>query len=261
MAGITEGVTAGELPVAANALPATAPLFHGVADSATAASAKLWAPRSLAAGDGLAYKFVPGMGLYLKNAGGTADGAQAAPAAGGAFGTTGALAVAPLVYDVGGATYRPVRAANGSGDGLGGSAFPGGAPWLFNETNWDRQRSNTTATLLASAARTASTVTAALVNFNGRGIHLDLAVTAKAAATTLTVQLINAGNAVIATSAALAATAGQTYSVAFYPGVVAADYTGNGSGKSVVLPRSFSIQILHSDANSVTYSLVGQTIL
>lgn len=186
---------------------------------------------------------------------------QAASASGGALGTTGAAAVALHAWDPGGTTYRPVRTANGSGDGLAGASNPITAPYTFNGTTWDRQRSNTSETALASAARTAATLSGALVNYEGRGIQVDVNVTAKAAATTLTVQLISTGNRVIAEVTALAAVAGVQYAVQFYPGVLAADFEGTtGKGKSVAVPRNYKLQVVPSDASSVTYDVAVQAI-
>lgn len=186
---------------------------------------------------------------------------QAASASGGALGTTGAAAVALHAWDPGGTTYRPVRTANGSGDGLAGASNPITAAYVFNNATWDRQRSNTSETALASAARTAATLSGALVNYEGRGIQVDVNVTAKAAATTLTVQLISTGNRVIAEVTALAAVAGVQYAVQFYPGVLAADFEGTtGKGKSVAVPRNYKLQVVPSDASSVTYDVAVQAI-
>lgn len=149
-----------------------------------------------------------------------------------------------------------------AGDGLAYKYAQGAAPYLDNGASLDRQRGNTTATLLASAARTATTAVGPLTNYNGRGIVVVLGVTAKAAATTVTIRLLDgSGNRVIAASSALAATAGATYVVQFYPGVLAADFSTNCEGKSVVVPRTFFVQAQHSDANSITYSLTGDLIL
>lgn len=189
---------------------------------------------------------------------------RAASTSGAAAGAIPLPVVVAHLWDPGSTTYRPARSANGSADGLAGTSNQITAPWLFNESTWDRQRANTTATLLASAARTTTTATSALTNYNGRGISLLLAVTAKAASTTLTLRILDGtGARVIASSSAFAAAVSTSYVLQCYPGVVAADFTGTGSaeGKSIVLPRSYVVQVVHSDASSITYSLTGDVIL
>lgn len=138
------------------------------------------------------------------------------------------------------------------------------AAFMFadNGTTKDRWRSNTESTLLVSAARTVTTVTATQTNYNGRGLTALLHVSAKAAATTLTVYLqeLNVVTGLfntIAQSTAFAASAGSAYVVAFGPGIVSADYPSFGIGRSVYVPRTYVLVVEPSDANSVTYSLTG----
>lgn len=130
---------------------------------------------------------------------------------------------------------------------------------LFNGASHDQQRNNTEGTLLASAARTADGPSANQTNYNGVGVTVTLDVTAKAGATTLTVNLqeiepVTAGAKTIAQSAAFAATAGQKYVVVFAPGILAADYASGVSAKNIRLPRTWRVVVVPSDADSVTYS-------
>lgn len=175
-------------------------------------------------------------------------------------GTTGVLAVSPHVWDATAASYRPARSAAGQVDALGGSSNQLVAPYDFNGQTWDRHRSNTIETVIASAARTAAVVTGALTNYNGRGVQVDVNVTAKAGATTCTVQLINQGNSAVAQVAAVAMTVGTTSSVQFCPGVLAADFAAPGYGRAVAVPRTYKIQIAPSDGSSVTYSVDVQSL-
>lgn len=51
-------------------------------------------------------------------------------------------------------------------------------PGLYNGATFDRQRNNTEVTVLASTARTLATTSADLVNYNARGLHLIINVSA-----------------------------------------------------------------------------------
>jgi len=243
---LVEGV-AGETPTVANTLPLTRAGIAGVADTSATSAA-------------LAYKFIPGVGLYLKSVGGTANGAREMDPAGGAQ-TVGVLAVGPHVYNAA-SDIRPARSFGGIPDGNPMAGVPAAGTIAWNEVAGDRWRNNTSATFLASAARTVATSTATLTNYNGRGVHLEIQATAKAAATTLTVRLLDSlGSGVVATGPAFAATVGAVYTIDFYPGVLAADYAAPNAGKSVVVPRTYVIQVVPSDANSVTYALTGFVVV
>lgn len=172
--------------------------------------------------------------------------------------TIGGLPVAfgAIVSEGAGTTGVPKfwRAGNVSGD-------YGDARVVPYDVNGN-PRGNLTQTILASAARTATTASAALTNEYHRGIQLDIKATAKAAATTLTPRLLDGtAGSVIATGPAFAATVGQPYSMQFYPGVLTADFSTTGSGKSVAIARSFIVQIVHSDGSSITYSVVCHFIV
>lgn len=138
------------------------------------------------------------------------------------------------------------------------------APNLYNGTTYDEERSNIEVTLLASAARTTSAVSAVQTNVNHRGVLFELEVTAKAGTTTLTLVLTKtslSGQLIgIAVSPAVAVGVNQTYIFVCYPGAVAADYAANYQTfginvKQINLPRSWTVAVQPSDSNSVTYSL------
>jgi len=82
-----------------------------------------------------------------------------------------------LVTQGGGLVGR-VFAANTTGDGNNGANFLAGAINEFNGGSFDRRRNNTEGTLLASAARTATTSSPDQVNYNGSGVIVYLNITA-----------------------------------------------------------------------------------
>lgn len=139
----------------------------------------------------------------------------------------------------------------------------------------DRWRNNDEQTLLASAARTATTSSADQTNFNGRGVMVIVNVTAEAGTTTLTLTIEGKDSissnyfslitGVIVYNAATD-TPTVTRAVMVYPGVLTADAIGAGNAnliaqKSVALPRTWRATITPSDASSQTYSVSGVTIL
>lgn len=172
--------------------------------------------------------------------------------------TNGGLPVlfGSIVAEGAGTTGVPkmARAANVSGD-------YGDARVVPYDVNGN-PRGNLTQTILASAARTATTASAALTNYYHRGVQLDIQATAKAGATTLTPRMLDgSAGSVIVTGPALGMTVGQTYSMQIYPGVLSADFSITGSGRSVAVPRTFIIQLVHSDGSSITYSVVCHFIV
>lgn len=146
---------------------------------------------------------------------------------------------------------------------------------LFNGTSWDRLRGNVDASLLASAARTATTNTPDQTNHNGKGVALTINVTVEGAAT-LSMRLQGkdsvSGNyyditADVVVYTAAADTPPITRTIFCYPGVLNADFIGvgatvNGSvGKAVSLPRVWRAVITPADATTTTYSVAGTTLL
>lgn len=145
---------------------------------------------------------------------------------------------------------------------------------LYNGTNWDRRRNNHEATLLASAARTATTNSPDQTNYNGRGIHVSIDVTVEGPATlAIKIQgkhsvggtyydIVDFGTVYTA-----ATDAPGPKTVSLYPGILTADHVGVGAGvsgtigKSAVLPRTWRAVVTHADATTCTYSLSAVTIL
>lgn len=131
------------------------------------------------------------------------------------------------------------------------------APWRYNGTTWDRLRNNVELTVLASAARTATTASADLVNYNARGVWCFLDITAVPGGDTvqLTLDFKDAASGLwqnIITDTAQSATSQRKFMV--YPGII-----DTGSKMSVIsvlaLPRIWRVRMVHSAASSFTYSV------
>ena len=125
---------------------------------------------------------------------------------------------------------------------------------------WDRKRGNHSGTLLASAARTASVASAAQVNYNARGVHVIINVSAYPAAASVVPTIqgydpLSASYYDILTGAAIVATGYTVLKV--YPGIGA---IVNGAA-SDILPRNWRINMAHADADSITYSVGFQVVL
>lgn len=143
------------------------------------------------------------------------------------------------------------------------SGFPrfglGSAPYAFNGDTWDRQRNNTYITVLASAARTATVQSADLTNYNGKGLHLVIDVTAVTATPSITCEIegkdaLSGKYYDVLVGAAITATGTTVLKV--YPGITA---SANASA-SDMLPRTFRVNCVHADADSITYS-VGASLV
>jgi len=133
-------------------------------------------------------------------------------------------------------------------------------PYLFNGTNWDRQRNNHEVTVLASAARTASTSSADQTNYNARGVMVNVRVTAITDTPSVTAKIEGKDTAstsyfTILESAAIAATGLTTLTV--YPGITAA---ANVSASHIV-PRLWRITVTNADSDPITYSLSANYVV
>lgn len=134
---------------------------------------------------------------------------------------------------------------------------------VFNGDTWDRLRSNFSGTALASAERTATTIGPLITNYNGRGVHVILDVTAVPAAPGtgglgIQIQSIDPVTGTPIGCLDIAAVspfqAADIYVVELYPGA-----SGTGSNirqrTSGSLPRIWRIVIFHYDAQPYTYSV------
>lgn len=124
----------------------------------------------------------------------------------------------------------------------------------FNGSTWDRARGNIDGTALASAARTASVDSADLTNYNAKGLHLVIDVTAITATPgiTVTVQGKDALSGKYYTILASASiTTVSTTVLKVHPGLTAA---ANAAANDI-LPRTWRVSVVNADADSITYSI------
>jgi len=130
---------------------------------------------------------------------------------------------------------------------------------MFNGTSWDRERGNMDGTAFASAARTATPTPFDAVNYNARGLHLVIDVTAVAATPSVVFTLqgqdvVSGKFYTILASAAITGTGTTVLRV--YPGLTAAA----NLVASDILPRTWRVIATHGDADSITYS-VGYSLI
>lgn len=119
-------------------------------------------------------------------------------------------------------------------------------------------------TALASAARTANTASADLVNKGAKGVILTLHVTAITDTPSIILSINYkdpvGDNYETLFSAAAAVTATGVHTYILYPGdIVAADDVVE-VGK-LPLPRTWQVAIAHADTDSITYSVAGSYLL
>lgn len=134
------------------------------------------------------------------------------------------------------------------------------APFRFNGTSWDRLRGNVDATILASAARTASVDSADQTNYNGKGLHLVIDVTAITATPSITVTIQGKdplSGKYYTILAAAAITGVSTVILKVYPALTAAA----NLTASDILPRTWRVSVVNADADSITYSIGASLIL
>jgi hypothetical protein len=171
-------------------------------------------------------------------------------------------------------TYpAPMKITNGStaptigtaGDGI--SAQPG----LYTNSLMvamnvagliERWRNNTQGTLLASGARTATTVSPVQTNHNAKGIIVFLNITLASGTGGLQVDIRGrdpvSNNPADLIPIPTAITAAGLYLYELFPGSSTAGVAGANKVQQRtqgVLPRSFDVAVLHGDASSYTYSL------
>lgn len=143
----------------------------------------------------------------------------------------------------------------------------------FNGTTWDRWRNNVAATALATAARTATTNSADLVNYNAKGVQIaiDITVTPNNAETlTMAVQVkdqlsgkyvtITAFATILASGLGAAPTT-ATFIYTMYPGGAETAAVGNHEVQSLPIPRNWRIQVVHSSTTAWNYTVGYQYVL
>jgi hypothetical protein len=124
---------------------------------------------------------------------------------------------------------------------------------VFNGTTWDRVRNNLQGTLLASAARTETASSPDQTNYNGRGVHVILDVTASADTPSIVLKIEGkdaAGNYyTLLEGAAVTGDSTNVYKVMPWIAAVA-----NVSAADLV-PRTWRVTVTHADADSITYGV------
>ena len=131
----------------------------------------------------------------------------------------------------------------------------------FNGTNWDRLRGMTANTVLVSAARTA-TVSTDVTNYNGRSFAVILNITAAPnTASTITIQIrvkdsISGNYVTLLASAAIlgTATTGIVPNTTRYV-VALGETVAANLAASDALGRTMNVNVVHSNADSWTYSV------
>lgn len=131
----------------------------------------------------------------------------------------------------------------------------------YNGAGADFWRNNVEGMALASAARTATTNSADLINYNHHGLILFLNVTVAVAGTGgLQVQVqtrdIVSGNYVSTNNAPTAITAIGFTAYFIYPGINA----GGSQASSGFFGRTWRVRVTHGDSTSYTYS-VGYSLV
>lgn len=163
-------------------------------------------------------------------------------------------------------TFERIRSGNNSSD-VNSPVSDGiletkGNEYLYDEFQdwWVRKRSNTGFDLLASAARTATIQSGNIDNYNWRGVHVIIDVTAVSGTGSVTpvIQAIDftsgkfydllVGPAITATGLTV---------IKLYPGIVA---SANASA-SDILPRRWRVEVRHADASSYTYSVGANVVV
>ena len=130
---------------------------------------------------------------------------------------------------------------------------------LFNGTTWDPQRNNSPiVTLLASAARTTSTASAAQVNYNWKSVLIGINVTVAGTGTlTPYIRVPGFGNLQLASFQTLTTTVDRL--IALGTGIVLTNIVGHWSAatnvQGVPLPSDWDFLMGHSDGSSWTYQV------
>lgn len=166
-----------------------------------------------------------------------------------------------------GGTEPSITGVPGSSDAVSASAYNGfgvmGFSYEFDGSQWNRKRNNISGTLLASAARTATTNSSTQTNYNAKGVLVTLYIsTPTGNAETLQVVVrahdpVSGGNSnPVAVFTAIAGTAPAGYYRFYvYPGASETIANTNVEVQALPLPRTWSISVNHSAASSWTYSV------
>jgi hypothetical protein len=130
----------------------------------------------------------------------------------------------------------------------------------FNGTSFDRHYNNTELTILASAARTATTASADFKNYNNKGIQVILNITVAAVGTGGLQVQIQGKDPVSGNYYNLVATPTAKTATGFYVYEVGPNSSTAGAGditvrSAAIVPRTFRINVIAGDSTSYTYSI------
>jgi hypothetical protein len=163
-----------------------------------------------------------------------------------------------------GTTASPVGFAEEGGTGIRPTAT---VPYIYDGVEQTPLRGNTEGTLLASAARTVSTLSPVQTNHNARGGVLAINITARTVGISPLVRLeiMSEAGTTILQSADFDPLVGEHFLV-LYPGAgaaaVGASYSRMLGVGSLPLKRKWSAYVRHvADVTDLTYSLTADMIL
>lgn len=136
---------------------------------------------------------------------------------------------------------------------------------MFNGTQWERYRSNQNVVADSSAARTSSGNGTAVVNYNWRGMHFCIKVTAASGTPSMTVRLQRSDDGGTTwvdwdtTNLQTAAITGTgTYWLSVYPGIA----TAANASRNDILPRNFrAAWTISGGTPSLTFITTAQFVL
>lgn len=224
--------------------------MYGLTDLSLTIGAREWIPLKINSLGNLQVNVVNAAGTIIDSGSTAADNVTA---------PTVALSVRSFAYAWDGTNFDRIRVSPISSDALtaatlGGALTCQSIGHVFNETSFDRVRGNTEGTVLASAARTASVNSADLINYNSRGLHLIINVSALAATPSIIATIqgkcpISGTYYTILAGVAITTTGINIIKV--YPGISAVV----GASASDLLPRTWRVAMTHGDADSITYSV------
>ncbi len=151
---------------------------------------------------------------------------------------------------------RIMLALASGADAIDAAGLLGIKQYLYNGAAWEAEQSNQDVTLLASAARTATTNSPDQTNPSFRGAILFVNVTSITATPSVTPSVamkdsISAAYGTLWTATVAIAAAGA-YIYLLYPGAV----NGNATEvDGIAIPRTWRLTMTHADADSITYSV------
>jgi|GEM_PF-2472857 len=131
---------------------------------------------------------------------------------------------------------------------------------LFNGLEFDRQRGNLEEAIIASAARTASFSSADFTNYNAKGGHFIVNVTAVTDTPEVVITIEGkdpiSGDYYPVLVSDTINSVGMTI-LKVYPGITG---SANASANDI-LPRTYRVSSAHADADSITYSVSGALVV